>query len=328
MIIGVPEDGKMLEYRVEVAPNNANVLVQSGTRQLFNAFVIGILLRICYHVTIYNLINKMNSPKVLSIALILLVILPYGCGKKRIDQGLSDEQLYQQAVEMLESNKGGFPWIFTGTDYKALFKILKEIQLRDPYSKYSILAELKTADAYYKKEEYEQAAIEYEEFLKRHPGSDEASYATYRLALSHYRQVKKPDRDPTSTREALKWFEFFVEKYPESPLIGKANKKISACRNKLAMHEIYIGNYYAKRKNFKAAANRYNVVVSQYSDTKEFEKALFLLGNSYFKLGDNILARATLKRVVDEFPDTEYRRKAETLLQQIDTNAKEESKEG
>lgn len=270
----------------------------------------------------------MNSFKVLSIVLLLFVILSFGCGKKRIDQGLSEEQLYQQAVEMLESNKGGFPWIFTGTDYKTLFKILKEIQLRDPYSKYAILAELKTADAYFKKGEFEQAAIEYEEFLKRHPGSDEASYATYRLALSHYNQVKKPDRDPTSTREALKWFEFFVEKYPESPLISKANEKIAECRNRLAMREIYIGDYYAKRKNFKAAANRYNVVVSQYSDTKEFQKALFLLGNSYYKLGDNILARATLKRVVDEFPDTEYRRKAESLLQKIDTNAKEQAQEG
>jgi outer membrane protein assembly factor BamD len=270
----------------------------------------------------------MNSSKVLSIALTLLVILSFGCGKKRIDPGLSDEQLYQQAVEMLETKKGGFPWIFTGTDYKTLFKILKEIQLRDPYSEYSILAELKTADAYFKKGEYEQAAIEYEEFLKRHPGSDEASYATYRLALSHYKLVKQPDRDPTSTRDALKWFEFFVEKYPESPLIGKANEKIAECRNRLAMHEISIGNYYWKKKNFKAAANRYNVVVSQYSDTKEFEKALYLLGNSYYKMGDNILATATLKRVVGEFPDTEYRRKAEALLQKIDTNAEEESNEG
>jgi outer membrane protein assembly factor BamD len=270
----------------------------------------------------------MKSTKGLSIVLTLFVLLSFGCGKKRIDQGLSDEQLYQQAVEMLENEKRGFPWIFTGTDYKTLFKILKEIQLRDPYSKYSILAELKTADAYFQKEEYEQAAIEYEEFLKRHPGSEQASYATYRLALSHYRQVKKPDRDPTSTREALKWFEFFVEKYPESPLTAKANEKISQCRDRLAKREIYIGNYYAKRKNFKAAANRYNVVVSQYSDTKEFEKALYLLGNSYFRMGDNILARATLKRVVDEFPDTKYRQKAESLLQEIDTNSKEESKEG
>lgn len=270
----------------------------------------------------------MNSSKVLSIPLTLLIILSFACGAKRVNQSMSDEQLYQQAVEMLEAKKRGFPWIFTGTDYKTLFKILKEIQLRDPYSKYSILAELRTADAYFRKEEYEQAAIEYEEFLKRHPGSDEASYATYRLALSHYKLVKKPDRDPTSTRDALKWFEFFVEKYPESPLVGEANKKISQCRNRLAKREIYIGNYYAKRKNFKAAANRYNVVVSQYSDTKEFEKALYLLGNSYFKMGDNILARATLKRVVDEFPDTEYRRKAESLLQEIDTNTKEESKEG
>lgn len=270
----------------------------------------------------------MDLSKVLSVALTVLVISSFACGNKRINQSLSDEQLYQQAVEMLETKKRGFPWIFTGTDYNTLFKILKEIQLRDPYSKYSILAELKTADAYFKKQEYEQAAIEYEEFLKRHPGSDEASYATYRLALSHYKLVKKPDRDPTSTRDALKWFEFFVEKYPESPLIGKANEKISECRNRLAKREIYIGNYYAKRKNFKAAANRYNVVVSQYSDTKEFQKALYLLGNSYFRLGDNILARATLKRVVDEFPDTEYRRKAESLLHEIDTNTKEESKEG
>jgi len=241
---------------------------------------------------------------------------------------LSEEQLYQQAVEMLESKKRGFPWIFTGTDYKTLLKLLKEIQLRDPYSPYAILAELKTADVYFNKGEYEQAAIEYEEFLKRHPGSDQAPYATYRLALSQYKQRKKPDRDPTSTREALKWLEFFIEKYPESPLVSKANERISECRNSLAMREIYIGNYYAKRKNFKAAANRYNMVVSQYSDTKAFEEGLFLLGNSYFRLGDSILARATLKRVVDEFPDTKYQKKAESLLQEIENNAKEESKEG
>ena len=106
----------------------------------------------------------MKLSKGLSIVLTLLVLLSFGCGEKRLDQGLSDEQLYQQAVEMLESKKRGFPWVFSGTDYKILFKILKEIQLRDPYSKYSILAELKTADAYFQKGEYEQAAIEYEEF--------------------------------------------------------------------------------------------------------------------------------------------------------------------
>ena len=275
-----------------------------------------------------NLINNMNSSKALYMTLTLLLILSVGCGRKRIDPGLSEEQMYQQAVEMLEKEKGGFPWIFSGTDYTTLFKILKDIQLRDPYSRYAILAELRTADAYFKKQEYEQAAIEYEEFLKRHPGSDQASYATYQLALSHYRLVKKPDRDPTSTRDALKWFEFFVEKYPDSPLSVKSSEKILACRNRLAKREIYIGDYYARRKNFKAAANRYNVVVSQYSDTKEFEKALYLLGNSYFRMGDSILARVTLKRVVEEFPDTEYRIKAEALLQKIETNSKEEAQEG
>ncbi|MFQ5787411.1 MAG: outer membrane protein assembly factor BamD, partial [Thermodesulfobacteriota bacterium] len=117
----------------------------------------------------------------------LIIFLSASCGKKQIEQTADSQQLYQDAMEELEEDKGGFPWIFTGTDYDTIFKIFKEIQLRDPYGPYATLAELRTADTYFKKEEYEQAVIEYEEFLKRHPGHEESSYATYRLALSHYK---------------------------------------------------------------------------------------------------------------------------------------------
>jgi len=254
----------------------------------------------------------------------LVLFLSTSCGKKQIEETGGPEQLYQDAMEELEGDEGGFPWIFTGTDYDTILKIFKEIQLRDPYSPYAILAELRTADTYFRKQEYEQAAIEYEEFLKRHPGHDESSYATFRLALSHYKLMRGPDRDPTNTRETIKWFEYFIENYPDSPLATEAYKRISECRNRLAKREIYIGKFYAKKKNYKAAAHRYSVVVDEYSNTDAFRKALYLLGDSYFKMGDSALAKQTLIRVINEFPDTGYQREAESLLQKIESN---ESKE-
>lgn len=262
------------------------------------------------------------------LGLFIFSLILVSCGKKNVEEINSTEELYQDSVTELDKKEGGFPWIFTGSDYDMIFKELKEIQIREPYSPYATLAELRTADTYFKKEEYEQAVIEYDEFLKRHPGHEESSYATYRLALSHYKQVKSPDRDPTSTREALKWFEYLVNNYPNSSYVEQSRIKIIECRNRLAKREVHIGNYYLKRKNFKAAADRYNEVVSEYNDTKQFGDALYLLGNSYFNMGDRELAKATLRRVIEEFPDSEYQRKAENLLQEIESNEVKDATKG
>ncbi|HEY7534560.1 MAG TPA: outer membrane protein assembly factor BamD, partial [Thermodesulfobacteriota bacterium] len=238
----------------------------------------------------------------------------------------SAETLYNAAMAQLEK-KRGFPWLFTGTDYDTVFKLLKEIQLRYTYSPYAILAELRTGDAYFKKEEYEQAAVEYEEFIKRHPGHQETSYATYRLTLSHFKRMKSYDRDPTDTRDAIKWSNIFIEKYPDSPLVGDAKSMIVKCRDNLAKREVYIGNFYSRRKNYKASANRYKVVVEKYRDTKEYEKGLYLLGKSYYDMGENQSAKDILNRVIQEFPQAEYHNKAANLLAKIEKKEKEQTKE-
>ena len=241
-----------------------------------------------------------------------------GCGSKSVPKDMNDEQLYETAVEKLHGPGGGFPWVFRGRDYDTIFMLLKEVQLRYTYSPYATLAELRTADAYFEKGEYETAALEYEEFLKRHPGHKEAPYATYRLGLSYYKEIRSPDRDPTFTREALKWFNVFVQEYPGSPLVPDAEQRIQKCRDRLAKREIMIGNFYNKRKNYKAAANRYNIVVQDYPDTNKYEEALYLLGRAYAKSDEYELSRATLNTLVEQYPDDKYSGKASSLLSEID----------
>jgi outer membrane protein assembly factor BamD len=257
--------------------------------------------------------TKILAVLILTVSLLFVI----NCGSKKVPKDLTDEQLYDAAMKELTSDKGGFPWIFRGRDYDMIFTYLKEIQLRYTYSPYAALAELRTGDAYFEKEEYEQAAIEYEEFLKRHPGHAEAPYATYRLALSYYKEIKSPDRDPLNTRLALQWFNTFIEKYPDSPLVPDAHERALRCQDRLARREIYIGNFYSRRDNYKAAADRYKIVVEDYNDTQRYQEALYLLGKAYAKSDQYDLARQTLNRLVQEFPNEKYSGKATSLLNDI-----------
>ncbi len=250
--------------------------------------------------------------------LVFSLMFIVNCGSRSVPKGLSDQELYEGALEQMNEDQGGFPWIFNGKDYETILKYLKEVQLRYTYSPYATLAELRTGDVFFEQGEYEQAAIEYEEFIKRHPGHQEASYATYQLAISYYRQILSPDRDPTTTREALKWFNIFIEKYPSSPLVAKAEQRVVKCRQRLAKREIYIGNFYNKRKNYKAAAHRYGLVVADYSDTKQMPEAMYLLGRAYAKQDEYDLARATLNQLVQTYPDEKYAGKASSLLNNIE----------
>ncbi len=250
--------------------------------------------------------------------LVLSLMFVINCGSRSIPKGLNDQEMYEAALELMNEDSGGFPWIFRGKDWDTILKYLKEVQLRYTYSPYATLAELRTADVFFERGEYEQAVIEYEEFLKKHPAHPDAAYATYQLARSFYRQISSPDRDPTNTREALKWYTVFVEKYPGSPLVPKAEGKIIKCRQRLAKREIYIGNFYNSRNNYPAAAFRYNVVVEEYSDTKQMPEAMYLLGRAYAKQDKYDLARATLTRLVQTYPDGKYANKASSLLSKIE----------
>jgi len=217
------------------------------------------------------------------------------CGSRSVPKGLSDQELYEGALEQMNGDQGGFPWIFNGKDYETILKYLKEVQLRYTYSPYATLAELRTGDVFF-----------------------EQGYATYQLAVSYYRQILSPDRDPTTTREALKWYNIFIEKYPDSPLVAKAEQRVVKCRQRLAKREIYIGNFYNKRKNYKAAAHRYGLVVADYSDTKQMPEAMYLLGRAYAKQDQYDLARATLNQLVQTYPDEKYAGKASSLLNGIE----------
>src|SRR5207249_10679993 len=66
-----------------------------------------------------------------------------------------------------------------------------------------------------------RASNEFREFLSFYPTNRRADYAQYKLGMAHFRQMRHPQRDQTETREAVREFEAFVARYPNSSLIDR-----------------------------------------------------------------------------------------------------------
>lgn len=225
----------------------------------------------------------MKNPARLLVIVALLLAVSCG-GKKAIYEGTA-EQLSNEVLEEI-NKESGFPWIFGGTNYDKVFDILKEIQIRYPYSKYAALAELRGGDVYFKKKEYTLAAEEYKNFITNHPSHEELDYAMYRLGLSYYKMKSGKDRNHSKQLNAIKWFTLLNKTYPDSPYAEQTQEKIEKSRKLLAEREIYIGEFYQKSRNYEAAAQRYKNVLENYPDTEYAEKARELLLEAQEKLSE------------------------------------------
>ena len=73
---------------------------------------------------------------------------------------------------------------------------------------------MKRAEAYFEKESFLEAIVEYKHFLDLHRNHVLASYAQYKIAMSHYKRFQTIDRDPAPLEESLKAFRKLLSEFP------------------------------------------------------------------------------------------------------------------
>src|SRR5213592_317124 len=98
-----------------------------------------------------------------------------------------------------------------------------------PDSEYLAKAKLAIADSYYKEggsANLTQAVAGYQDFRVFFPMLPEAAYAQLQVAMAHFRQMEKPDRDRTQAKEAEDAFQTFLQTYPNDPLGDKAQQHL------------------------------------------------------------------------------------------------------
>ena len=159
--------------------------------------------------------------------------------------------------------------------YQIALDKLRLIKNKFPYSKYSILAKLRTADVYFLQESYAEAAGSYELFIELHPIHGKVSYAAFRLAESHFQDIPgNIARDIFSASAALKAYQNFTRRFPNDKRAPKAKKRLKQCRNILANKELSIAEFYIHWDPAESALGRFEKIVKHYPDTVAGNTAL------------------------------------------------------
>jgi len=175
-----------------------------------------------------------------------------------------------------------------------------------PDSEYLAKAKLAIADSYYKEggtANTTQAIQAYQDFGVFFPMLPEAAYAQLQVAMAHFRQMEKPDRDRTQAREAEDAFQTFLQKYPNDPLADKAAQHLREVQEVLAEGDFRIGYfYYTTRGDKRAAASRLATLVNRYPLYSRADRALWMLGNIWEGTEKKELAAPYYARLVREYP--------------------------
>jgi outer membrane protein assembly factor BamD len=191
-----------------------------------------------------------------------LLVLIAGCGtvkgwfaKKKPDK--PPDIMAEEGITQLKKKK-----------YEDAIETFEKLKDRYPYSDQALLAQIKVADAYFYKKKYDEAYQAYREFEKLHPTNKAVPYCIYRQGLCHYRQRSTIDRDQTFTAKALAEFKRLKQKFPESEYVPKAEAYMAKCRQDLAAHEFYVGEFYFRTKRYPSALERFQTLAQEYPEYK------------------------------------------------------------
>jgi len=158
--------------------------------------------------------------------------------------------------------------------YKAAFEAFQKVKDRYPYSKHALLAELKVADALYQTREYDQAYAAYDDFEKLHPKHESIPYVIYRKGMCHFDQISTIDRDQSHTLKAKDEFERLISRFSRDQYANRARKNLRKCLIFLAEYELYVGRFYYKKGEYRAALGRFTYVIRNYPDTGQYNEAI------------------------------------------------------
>ena len=151
-------------------------------------------------------------------------------------------------------------------EYKRAIESYQKIKDWYPFSKYSVLADLKIADSHYNLKQYNEAVAAYEEFEKLHPANESVPYAIFQIGLCYFEQVDTFDRQQATARKTIETFNRLNKLFPKNTYSSKTGDYINKCYKSLAESELGIGLFYYKTKHYKAALNRFKNVITRYPD--------------------------------------------------------------
>ena len=161
------------------------------------------------------------------------------------------------------------------------------------------------------------AENEFKEFITFYPTSTRVDYAQYKLAMTHYKRMRRPERDQTETGAAVREFEVFFDRYPNSMLTSEVRERWREARSRLSEASYKVGLYYFRARWYPGAIDRFKEVLKDDPGYPNRDAVYYYLAESLVRTDKKAEALPYYDRLVKEFERSEFlldaHRRIETL---------------
>jgi outer membrane protein assembly factor BamD len=239
----------------------------------------------------------------------LAVLLVAGCAGSKKPDKITTELLTEPKEVLFEKGKA----LIAKQKYAEGRKYLNHVFETYPNETMGREALLLVADSYFKQKkakDYTEARYRYRDYLNRYPGAPGRDYARYQFALCYDKEHEKPDRDQTATREAVEQYRALIREFPDSGYAGAGRERIRQLTDLLAEHDFGVGLFYLHKGATVAALTRFTVLEQRYPDYRAKDKLYFYEASALDRLGRKDEAMRYYGRIIEEFPNSEFARKA------------------
>ncbi|MFH1831368.1 MAG: outer membrane protein assembly factor BamD [bacterium] len=234
------------------------------------------------------------------------IILFSSCAKKtKSKDDMSFEDLKKNALTLLEQKK-----------YEKASEYIEKMVSRFPDHAETHKHKLILADTYFKMGHYPSAEKLYTHYATYYPSDQKAEYSQYRAIRSQFYQTLRLDCDQTATEDTIN----LCKTYRNIPTYAKYLKDVvdiqSTCEHKLINKEIYVYNFYLRKKKYDAAQNRLAYLRSNYVPKKKSlePRILYLECKLAQKQKNKKILDEKLEQLATQHPESQYTRMAQSLI--------------
>ena len=207
-------------------------------------------------------------------------------------------------------------------DVMPYYKTRPEFQ--DIYYKYAYCA--------YNQSDYPNAENLFKTFLEIFPNSPKAEEIDYMRAYSYYKQSPKPELDQTNTIKAMGMMQVFINTHPNSEKNKDATAIIDICRAKLDTKDYKSALLYFNRTEYRAAGVSFTTLLNTYPESAHADEYKLMVIKSYYRFAELSIEEkkagryeqviGEVQEFVDRFPESKFRKEAESYLNLSQTNIK------
>jgi len=248
----------------------------------------------------------------LPISIVVLFVLASCNSYQKLLKGSDNDLKYEKAISYYEA-KDYYRALQLFDQLNAFFKGTDKAERIAYYYAY----------CYYNQDDYLMGNYYFKRFASGYPNSPYAEECAYMAAYCNYQESPRSNLDQTSTYDALKELQLFINKYPKSDKVARANELMDELRSKLEKKDYDIGMLYFNMDDYKASIQIFKNLVKDYPDSKHREEILYYILKSNYKYASKSIAVKRKERftaavesyddLATSFPKSEYLKEARIM---------------